>query len=30
LLEFSYRLFLPLRPTLAVIFRRIKRLRDVR
>jgi len=30
LLELSYRLFLPARPTLAVIFRRIKRMRDMR
>jgi len=30
LLELSYRLFLPARPTLAVIFGRIKRLRDMR
>lgn len=29
-LELSYRLFLPARPTLAVIFGRIKRLRDMR
>ena len=30
LLELSYRLFLPARPALAVIFGRIKRLRDMR
>ncbi|MFN0194088.1 MAG: thiol-disulfide oxidoreductase DCC family protein [Aestuariivirga sp.] len=30
LLELSYRLFLPARPTLAVIFARIKRLKDMR
>lgn len=30
LLELSYRLFLPARPTLAVIFGRINRLRDMR
>ena len=30
LLELSYRLFLPARPTLAVIFGSIKRLRDMR
>ncbi len=30
LLELSYRLFLPARPTLAMIFGKIKRLRDMR
>ena len=29
-LEFGYRVFLPVRPTLAVVFGRIKRLKDIR
>ena len=30
LLELSYRLFLPARPALAVVFKRIERLKDIR